>query len=180
MSNLVDRFIQIDATLALAGVEELSPSEVHGTIVGAICNHMKSGQTPDLMTLIEPEADPNEGRFNQLSEALYDLYRENTEMLLESKEGFGLILPDEDERIDVRVDARALLAAHYDRQGLPFNVARQRMARIPDGARLIENPVSIAPGVSMENVHVMAGVPSVFQDMVARILPALTGGAQAI
>ncbi|WP_425099853.1 competence/damage-inducible protein A [Tropicibacter sp. S64] len=79
--------------------------------------------------------------------------------------------------IDVRDDARALLAAHYERQGVEFNAARQRMARIPDGATLIDNPVSIAPGFTMENVHVMAGVPAVFQAMVASILPHLTGGA---
>jgi molybdenum cofactor synthesis domain-containing protein len=78
--------------------------------------------------------------------------------------------------IDVRDDARALLQAHYDRQGVEFNAARQRMARIPDGASLIDNPVSIAPGFSMENVHVMAGVPAVFQAMVASLLPSLTGG----
>lgn len=53
--------------------------------------------------------------------------------------------------IDVRDDARALLQAHYDRQGTEFNAARQRMARIPDGATLIENPVSVAPGFTMEN-----------------------------
>lgn len=76
-----------------------------------------------------------------------------------------------------RADAMALLSAHYERQGLPFNEARQRMARIPDGARLIENPVSIAPGFSLGNVHVMAGVPSIFQAMVASVLPTLTGGA---
>lgn len=79
--------------------------------------------------------------------------------------------------ITQRADAMALLGAHYDRQGLPFNEARQRMARIPDGARLIDNPVSIAPGFSLDNVHVMAGVPSIFQAMVASVLPTLTGGA---
>ncbi|MBN9888793.1 competence/damage-inducible protein A [Salipiger abyssi] len=79
--------------------------------------------------------------------------------------------------IDVRDDARALLQAHYDRQGVEFNDARKRMARIPDGATLIENPVSIAPGFTMKNVHVMAGVPAVFEAMVASVLPTLTGGA---
>lgn len=79
--------------------------------------------------------------------------------------------------IDIRDDARALLAAHYERQGSEFNAARQRMARIPDCATLIDNPVSIAPGFTMENVHVMAGVPSVFQAMVASVLPHITGGA---
>ncbi|MBY6002975.1 competence/damage-inducible protein A [Salipiger bermudensis] len=79
--------------------------------------------------------------------------------------------------IDIREDAYALLAAHYERQGSEFNAARQRMARIPEGAVLIENPVSIAPGFAMENVHVMAGVPAVFEAMVASVLPKLTGGA---
>ena len=68
--------------------------------------------------------------------------------------------------VDVRDDARALLQAHYDRQGSELNAARLRMARIADGATLIDNPVSVAPGFTLENVHVMAGVPSVFQAMV--------------
>jgi molybdenum cofactor synthesis domain-containing protein len=82
-----------------------------------------------------------------------------------------------DDHIDVRPDARALLQAHYDRNGQDLNEARLRMARIPDSATLIDNPVSIAPGFSVQNVHVMAGVPSVFQAMVASVLPTLTGGA---
>ncbi len=76
-----------------------------------------------------------------------------------------------------RADAMALLAAHYDRAGLPFNDARQRMARIPDGAALIDNPISTAPGFTLGNVHVMAGVPSIFEAMLAGVLPTLTGGA---
>lgn len=82
--------------------------------------------------------------------------------------------------IDVRDDARAILAAHYAKSGSELNTARLRMARIPDGAGLIDNPVSAAPGFSIENVHVMAGVPSVFQAMVASVLPTLTGGAPLI
>jgi molybdenum cofactor synthesis domain-containing protein len=76
-----------------------------------------------------------------------------------------------------RSDAMAILGAHYERSGLPFNEARQRMARIPDGATLIDNPVSSAPGFSIGNVHVMAGVPNIFQAMLAGLLPRLTGGA---
>ena len=85
-----------------------------------------------------------------------------------------------DTHIDIRDDARALLQAHYDRSGQELNAARLRMARIPDGATLIDNPVSTAPGFTLNNVHVMAGVPSVFQAMVASILPKLTGGAPLI
>jgi len=63
--------------------------------------------------------------------------------------------------IDIRDDARALLAAHYERQGSELNEARLRMARIPEGATLIDNPVSVAPGFILGNVHVMAGKTAV-------------------
>lgn len=82
-----------------------------------------------------------------------------------------------ERHIDVRDDARDLLAAHYKNTGSELNEARLRMARIPDSATLIDNPVSVAPGFTVDNVHVMAGVPSVFQAMVATILPTLKGGA---
>jgi len=85
-----------------------------------------------------------------------------------------------DVPLDVRADARALMQAHYDRSGMELNAARLRMARIPEGATLIDNPVSIAPGFTLQNVHVMAGVPAVFQAMVASIIPTLTGGAQIL
>jgi molybdenum cofactor synthesis domain-containing protein len=81
------------------------------------------------------------------------------------------------QTIDVRDDARAILQTHYDKSGTDLNEARLRMARIPADASLIENPVSAAPGFTIENVHVMAGVPSVFTAMVASVLPTLTGGA---
>lgn len=80
------------------------------------------------------------------------------------------------DRIGVRDDAAALLAAHYERTGREFNEARQRMARIPDSATLIDNPVSIAPGFTIGNVHVMAGVPDVFHAMLADVLSRLTRG----
>jgi len=79
--------------------------------------------------------------------------------------------------IDVRADARALLEAHYAKSGTGLNAARLRMARIPEGARLIENSISAAPGFVIGNVHVMAGVPAIFEAMLASVLPGLTGGA---
>ena len=80
------------------------------------------------------------------------------------------------QTIDVREDARTLLANLYERTGRELNEARLRMARIPAEATLIDNPVSTAPGFTIENVHVMAGVPAVFEAMVASVLPTLTGG----
>lgn len=78
--------------------------------------------------------------------------------------------------IDVRGDARAILAEHYARTGRELNEARLRMARIPDGACLIENPVSAAPGFAIGNVYVMAGVPSVFQAMLQTVVAGIDGG----
>lgn len=82
-----------------------------------------------------------------------------------------------DTPIGIREDALALLEAHYARQGTEINDARRRMARIPEGATLIDNPVSAAPGFRLRNIHVMAGVPAIFEAMVASVLPTLTGGA---
>ncbi len=78
--------------------------------------------------------------------------------------------------IDVREDARTILATNYKNPDVELNEMRLRMARIPDGATLIDNPVSKAPGFKIGNVHVMAGVPSVFHAMVDSVLPTLVGG----
>jgi molybdenum cofactor synthesis domain-containing protein len=85
-----------------------------------------------------------------------------------------------DRPISVRDDARAILVAHYAAREQELNEARLRMARIPDGATLIDNPISAAPGFTIENVHVMAGVPSIFQAMLASVLPTITGGAPVL
>ncbi len=82
--------------------------------------------------------------------------------------------------IDVRDDALEILFAYHARLGSELNEARMRMARIPEGATLIDNPVSAAPGFSLGNVHVMAGVPAIFQAMVQDIVPRLAGGAPLV
>lgn len=82
--------------------------------------------------------------------------------------------------IDVRADARAILATNYRDGEASLNPARLRMARIPDGADLIDNPVSKAPGFQIGNVYVMAGVPAVFTAMVASVVPQLAGGKALI
>ena len=78
--------------------------------------------------------------------------------------------------IDVRADARAILERYYGATGRELNEARLRMARIPDGAELIENPISHAPGFILGNVHVMAGVPAIFKVMLEGLRPRLKGG----
>jgi molybdopterin-biosynthesis enzyme MoeA-like protein len=58
-----------------------------------------------------------------------------------------------------------------------MNEGRLRMARIPDGADLIANPVSVAPGFQLGNVFVMAGVPSVTRGMLQDVGRRITGGS---
>ena len=69
----------------------------------------------------------------------------------------------------VREDAVALLAKYYKNGKKDLNAARLRMARIPDGAELIKNKISGAPGFVIKNVFVMAGVPKIFEAMVEEI-----------
>jgi molybdenum cofactor synthesis domain-containing protein len=57
-----------------------------------------------------------------------------------------------------------------------FNTARQRMATMPRGAALIDNPISTAPGFSIGNVHVMAGVPVIMRAMFENLAPLLKAG----
>jgi molybdenum cofactor synthesis domain-containing protein len=58
-----------------------------------------------------------------------------------------------------------------------LNEARRRMARIPDGAALVANPISKAPGFWIGNVIVMAGVPAIMQAMLDDVAPKLVKGA---
>jgi len=76
--------------------------------------------------------------------------------------------------------ALELLGAHYAERGMEFTEARRRMARMPVGSRHIDNPVSRAPGFVIGNVHVMAGVPSVFQAMLDNVLPTLKTGVKIL
>jgi molybdenum cofactor synthesis domain-containing protein len=69
--------------------------------------------------------------------------------------------------VGIDVDERALapMKAYFARRGVELTPARLRMARIPFGAELVENSVSIAPGFMLGNVIVMAGIPSIMQVM---------------
>lgn len=82
---------------------------------------------------------------------------------------FGVALP-------INPEARALLEKRWAEMGTEANEARLRMARIPEGASLILNPVSAAPGFRIGNVHVMAGVPKIMRAMLESIAPTLEGG----
>jgi len=82
---------------------------------------------------------------------------------------FGVALP-------INAEARAMLETRWAELGTEITPARLRMARIPEGADLIVNAVSAAPGFRIENVHVMAGVPKIMQAMLESIAPTLEGG----
>jgi len=71
-------------------------------------------------------------------------------------------------------EARRRLEVHYPAGGL--NEARLRMAHVPEGATLIDNPVSQAPGFQIGNVLVMAGVPRIMQAMFDGVRHRLAGG----
>jgi molybdenum cofactor synthesis domain-containing protein len=71
-------------------------------------------------------------------------------------------------------EARAVLETHYGPDEL--NEARLRMAKTPEGASLIENPVSKAPGFQIGNVFVMAGIPAIMKAMFESLRHRLTGG----
>src|SRR3954465_4746702 len=73
--------------------------------------------------------------------------------------------------IDVDPRAKAVMRERYRPEDL--NEARLRMARIPQGADLVENPVSKAPGFRLGNVIVMAGVPAIMQAMLDKVAPTL-------
>jgi len=67
-----------------------------------------------------------------------------------------------------------MLEEHYGEA--EFTLARQKMAMTPLGAKLIPNPVSIAPGFISKNVYVLAGVPEIMRAMVDYVVRTLKGG----
>jgi molybdenum cofactor synthesis domain-containing protein len=76
--------------------------------------------------------------------------------------------------------AYAMLEESYAARAMDFTDARKRMARMPRGAEHIDNPVSIAPGFRIGNVHVMAGVPAIFQAMLDNVVPTLKTGTKLL
>jgi len=71
--------------------------------------------------------------------------------------------------------ARAMLEKHYETRG-GTTEARLRMARVPEGAELIENPLSGAPGIRLGNIFILAGIPGVAAQMLEALSGTLEGG----
>ena len=82
--------------------------------------------------------------------------------------------------IDYDPRAVAIMKERYAAMGTEMNEARMRMTRMPKGAELVPNKVSAAPGFSIGNVIVMAGVPSIMQAMLDAVAPRLKTGAKIL
>ena len=85
-----------------------------------------------------------------------------------------------DVALPINAQARAMLESRWKETGTEVNEARLRMARIPEGADLIVNSVSAAPGFRIGNVHVMAGVPIIMRAMLEALTPTLKGGKKVM
>jgi molybdenum cofactor synthesis domain-containing protein len=79
----------------------------------------------------------------------------------------------------VHPEARAILEAYYETRG-GLNEARLRMARVPQGADLIANRYSGAPGIRLDSIFIMAGVPHIASAMLDALTGQLEGGAPLI
>ena len=81
----------------------------------------------------------------------------------------------------VKIDHHPEVVARFkERFGADLNEARLRMARIPDGADLIQSATILAPGFKLDNVIVMAGVPSIMQAMMDIVAPKLKSGVRML
>ena len=76
----------------------------------------------------------------------------------------------------IHPDARAILEKYYADKPGGLNEARLRMARVPEGAELIPNRMSGAPGIKLGNIHLMAGVPHITAGMLDALTGTLEGG----
>jgi molybdenum cofactor synthesis domain-containing protein len=84
--------------------------------------------------------------------------------------------------VPVIVDPRArkILEDYYRGRPMGLTESRLRMARVPEGAELLENPSSGAPGIKIENVHILAGVPSIAASMLQALTGKLEGGRPVV
>lgn len=103
---------QLGVVLELAQLD-VTASEVHGIVAGAIVNHLKTGKTPDLLKLIEPTADAAQGRFSKLLSLVYEVYRQTSDNLFDDSTNFDILLPGDDDAIEFRADELASWCKGY-------------------------------------------------------------------
>ena len=85
-----------------------------------------------------------------------------------------------DQGFVLHPEAARILETHYRKRDMEFNAARRRMAQVPEGAELVLNAVSLAPGFRIGNVYVLAGVPQVMQAMLDFAVKTMRTGAAMI
>jgi molybdenum cofactor synthesis domain-containing protein len=76
----------------------------------------------------------------------------------------------------IHPEARSVLEEYYRGRPGGLNEARLRMARVPEGAELVFNPSTAAPGVKLGNVYILAGVPHIAASMLEALTGKLEGG----
>jgi molybdenum cofactor synthesis domain-containing protein len=128
---------------------------------------MEARVIPDILEAIVTAVNETRSRFDYVftTGGIGPTHDDITSQCIARAFGRPLILDEE---------ARARLQRHYPPGSL--NEARLRMAHVPEGASLIDNPVSAAPGFQIGNVFVLAGVPAVMQAMFEGIRHGLAGG----
>ena len=97
---------EIDSAISQAGLE-LSASEVHGVICGAICNQMKTGTAPDMGRLITTGSDLSGGSLERLQNTLEILLRGTVQDLHRKEGDFNLLLPDDAVGLPLRLQSLA-------------------------------------------------------------------------
>lgn len=108
--SAADQHLLLHDALQQAGID-LSPSEVHGTVVGAIANHLKSGVSPPLLQLIDPQAE--QAQHAPLHVLLHEIYRQTSDGLFASDDSFEMVLPGDDEPLELRVAGLASWTRGY-------------------------------------------------------------------
>lgn len=140
VSNSRISYSQIEAAASVEGVET-HPSEAHGMVVGALSNHLKSGQKPNLITLLL--ADKQHNHAQAFDVLLHELYRESADVLLEGGENFKLLLVDENEALDFRTESLAAWCRGY-MLGLLYNDAFSIDQLAENGAEIARDIMAIA------------------------------------
>lgn len=167
----------------------------HKTFTAAIIvigNEILSGRTQDTNTMWIAERLNERGVFLQEVRVIPDVKGTIIETVNDLRAKFDYIFttggigPTHDDvtaesiaeafgvALECHPEAYELLLEHYGEKN--FTESRKKMAMIPAGAALIPNPVSAAPGFSIENVTVMAGVPRIMHAMLDYVLSQIIGG----
>jgi len=152
-----------------------------------IGNEILSGKTQDINTNFMANFLTKKGIAVKEVRIIPDIEEDIIQTILELKDSCDFIFtsggigPTHDDitseaiakalnrKYEINQEAFVLLQEFYSHKPYPFNEARQKMAYMPRGAKLIKNDISTAPGFNIENIYVMAGVPNIMQNMLENL-----------